>query len=234
MRRDGAFYRVGLPILLPLAVLVSVGAFVGAVALSLLYNTHAGSLALAAVAAGGILFTVSLASAQERLGGAKRTVVLFVAAVPLLLGAAVGLGLIGDVDDADRMINVEPLLVIPDDAPVIAAENSLEFCIGPEGACEPVTEWEVVPSTVIDDVAFVFDNREVGVDHNVVIVDLEGDADDPSPGSTTYASSTLVTGPTVDAYVSDTYTWQELPDTWYFFCAIHPNMNGIGRVVEDA
>jgi len=231
--KNGVVSRIVLPIVLPIAVLAAIAAFVGAVALSLLYNTHTGSLALAAVAAGGILFTVSLATSQERLGGAKRTVVLFAAALPLLVGAGIGLGFIGDVDDADRMINVQPLLVVPDDAPVIAAVNSVEFCIDDNGDCVPVTDWDVVPSADSDDLIFVFDNREVGVPHNVVITSLANGADNPQRGDTTFVSSTLVNGPVIDVYRSSELTWSDLPDEWFFYCAVHPNMNGVGRVVTD-
>ncbi len=230
--KNGVGRRLVLPIVLPIIVLVSMGAFIGAIALSLLYNTHAGSLMLAAVAAGGILFTVSLSSSVDRLGGPRRTIVLLAAGVPLFVGGAVGFGLIGDVADEDRMVNVEPLLVVPDDAPVIAAENSLEFCLGPEDGCEPIDLWDVVPSAQSDQLSFVFDNYEVGVDHNVVITDLEGDVDDPSPGSTTYVSSALIAGPATDFYTSDELAWDDLPEQWYFFCAVHPNMNGVGQVVE--
>jgi hypothetical protein len=170
--RSPVVSRIVLPIVLPIAVLLAIATFVGAVAITLLYNTKGGSLMLAAVAAGGILFTVALAASQDRLSVPKRGIVLFAAALPLLVGGAIGLGLIGDVDDADRMANVQPLLVVPDDAPVIAAENSLEFCIGPEGACDPVTDWDVVPSAETESLVFLFDNREVGVQHNVVITDL--------------------------------------------------------------
>ncbi len=232
MNNDGAFRRIVLPIVMPLIVLLTMAAFIGSIALSLLYNTKSGSLMLAAVAAGGILFTASLANTQDRLTGPKRGVVLFAAALPILVGAAVGFGFIGGIDDADRMVNVQPLVVVPDDAPIIAAENSLEFCIGDEGSCEPITEWEVVPSTQTDAIAFVFDNREVGVQHNVVITDLEGTVDEPSAGSTTFVGTPLVTGPEVDPYVSSDLTWDDLPDEWYFLCAIHPNMNGVGRVVS--
>ncbi|MEX0831650.1 MAG: hypothetical protein WD007_03525 [Nitriliruptoraceae bacterium] len=231
--KNGVVSRIVLPIVLPIAVLGSIAAFVGAVAISLLYNTHTGSLALAAVAAGGILFTVSLATSQERLGGRKRTVVLFAAALPLLVGAGIGLGFIGDVDDADRMINVQPRLVVPDDAPVIAAVNSVEFCIDDNGGCTAIDEWNVVPAADTDDLIFVFDNRQVGVPHNVVITDLADGVDDPAPGGTTFASSTLIEGPEVNAYISSELTWSELPDEWYFFCAVHPNMNGVGRVITD-
>lgn len=230
--KNGALSRIVLPIVLPIVVLLTMAAFIGTIAVSLLYNTHTGSLALAAVAAAGILFTVSLASSQDRLTAPKRSVVLLAAALPLIVGGGIGLGLIGDVDDSDRMINVQPLLVVPDDAPIIAAVNSVEFCLDEGDQCVAIDEWEVVPSAETDDLIFVFDNREVGVPHNVVITDLAEDADRPSLGGTTFASSTLIEGPQIDAYVSRELTWSDLPDEWYFFCAVHPNMNGIGRVVD--
>lgn len=228
--KNGFVSRIALPVVLPIVVLLTMGAFVGAIALTLLYNTHYGALMLAAVAAAGILFTVSLANTQERLGGPKRAVVLLAAVVPLAVGGAVGVGLLGGVDDADRMINVQPLLVVPDDAPVLAAEDSFDFCLGEAGACEPVQVWDVVPSTQTDTITFIFDNREAGVPHNVVITDLGGDADNPAPGATTYVSTAVVTGPVVDAYVSPDLAWSDLPEQWYFFCAIHPNMNGVGQL----
>lgn len=229
--KNGALSRIVLPIVLPIAVLLTMAAFIGTVAVSLLYNTHIGSLALAAVAAAGILFTVSLASSQDRLTAPKKSVVLLAAALPLLVGGGIGLGLIGDVDDADRMINIQPLLVVPADAPVIVAVNSVDFCLDENGTCVAVDEWEVVPSSDTDDLIFVFDNREVGVPHNVVITDLAEGAESPSAGSTTFASSTLIEGPQVNAYVSRELTWSDLPDEWYFFCAVHPSMTGVGRVV---
>lgn len=224
--------RVLLPIVLPIVVLLSMAAFIGSIALTLLYNTQTGALMLAAVAAGGILFTVSLASSQDRLDAPKRAVVLFAAALPLLVGGALAVGLIGGIDDEDRMANVEPLVMVPDDAPIIAAEDSLDFCMPQEdGSCETIAEWEVVPSEQTDAVAFIFDNREVGIQHNVVITDLAGTADAPEPGGTTFVSSQLVPGPVEDPFISPDVTWDDLPEEWYFLCAVHPNMDGVGRVV---
>jgi hypothetical protein len=225
--------RVVMPIVLPILVLLAMAAFIGAIALTLLYNTHYGSLMLAAVVAGGILFTVSLASSQDELDRPRQAAVVFAAALPILVGGAMALGLFGDIADEDRMINVEPLLVVPDDAPLIVAEDSLDFCLDAEdGTCEPVDLWEVVPSEQTDNVAFVFDNREAGVQHNVVITDLEGSVDDPSPGSTTFVSSELVAGPVIDEFVSPDVTWDDLPEEWYFLCAVHPNMDGVGRLAD--
>lgn len=227
--------RVVMPILIPIGIFLAMGAFIGALALTFLYNTKNGALTLAAVIAGGILFTVSLATTQDRLDAPRRAAVLAAAALPILVGVALAAGVIGNIADEDRMVNAEPLLVVPDDAPVIAAENSTEFCLPTDdGGCEPMDRWEVTPSAETEDLTFVFENREAGVGHNVVINDLAGSPDDPSPGPTNFATSTVVTGVITDAFVGSDVTWAELPEEWYFFCAIHPNMNGIGVVADAA
>lgn len=220
-----------MPIVLPVAVLGSIAAFVGSVALILLYNTYTGALMLAAVAAAGILFIASLAAANDQLGGARRGVALFAAALPLVVSGAFAAGIVGDIEDADRMVNVLPLLAIPEDAPVLAAENSAEFCIlEADGSCTPTESWIVIPSQIETNLSFVFENLEAGVPHNIVITDLDGTAEAPQPGSETFAASTVISGVETDYFVSDTFTWDELPDQWYFFCAIHPNMRGVGQL----
>jgi plastocyanin len=81
--------------------------------------------------------------------------------------------------------------------------------------------------------SFVFDNREAGVPHNVVIQELEGDVDDPSGVGEEFLASELINGVEQDYYEDDALTWEDLPEQWYFFCAVHPNMNGVGQVVTD-
>lgn len=227
--------RIVMPIVIPIIVLLSIAAFVGSMALLFLFNTHAGSLVLAAVAAGGILFTISLAASQDKLDAPRRAVVVSAAALPLVVAAAVAFGLIGGVADEDRMINIEPVVLLPEGAPTIAAENSSEFCIDDEsGECVPVDYWEVEPGDVADPISFVFDNREAGIPHNVVITDLEGSADDPERGSEQFASSELIEGPAIDEYVQpEGLTWEELPEEWYFVCSVHPSMEGVGTVITS-
>ena len=228
--------RVIMPIVLPILVLVTIAAFVGTIALTLLYNTKGGSLALAAAAAGGILFTVSLATSQDKLRVPQTGVVIFAAALPVLVGGAFALGLVGDIADEARMANVQPLISVPDDAPIIAAENSNNFCVYEDGACAgELTEWEVVPSAETEQLTFLFENLDPsGTQHNVVITDLAGDASNPGAGDTTFASSSLIPGGTSEGFQADEVTWAELPEEWYFVCALHSTMNGVGRVVEDA
>jgi len=225
--------RVIMPIVLPLAVLTAIAGFVGAVAAILLFNTKSGALMLAAVAAAGILFTVSLASAQDKLDPARRGVVVFAAVLPLLVGALLSAGVIPGIEDEDRMINVEPLFVLPEAAPVIGSVNSQDFCLYDEaGECQTTDSWEVVPDPEEELLSFVYQNDEAGVPHNVVITTLEGDRDDPSRGDEEFVNSDIITGIATDYYVSDELTWDDLPEDWYFYCAIHPNMNGWGTVVD--
>jgi hypothetical protein len=225
--------RILLPILIPVLIVVVMGAFIGMVAALFLFNTKTGALALAAVAAGGILFAVSLATSRDRLDGRARVVLTFAAALPFLLGGGIATGLIGDVPDEARMINVLPLLQIPDDAPVMAAENSLEYClIADDGTCVPTRTWDVVPSAQSETLSFVFRNLEPQIPHNVVITVLDGTVEAPLAGEV-LAESTLISGIDDDYYVAETLTWDDLPDVWYFFCRVHANMNGIGTVVAS-
>lgn len=223
--------RVIYPILIPVAVLGAIAAFVGLVALVLLYTTHNAALMIAAVAAAAILFAVSLAASRDKLEAAPRIVLSIAAAVPFLLGGAFATGMLGDIADEDRNINVEPRIQVPDDAPLIAAENSIEFCMPTEGGCEPVTDWDITPSEINDFLAFFFENREVGVGHNVVFYELDGTEEAPGPGETIFGSP-VRPGYFLEGYVSEV-RWDELPEVLYFNCAVHPNMNGIARLVDE-
>jgi hypothetical protein len=220
-------------LLVPLAVLGVMVLFIGLIATLLLFNTKTGSLVLAAMAAGGVLFSVSLLASQDRLDRGQRFVAVGAGALPLVLGGLIAGGVIGGIDPADQMRNVQPLEVIPEDAPIMAAENSNEFCLPDDaGGCEPTTTWEFVPSQETENVAFVFDNREAGVLHNVVITTLEGSADAPEPGEELVAS-TEITGPDVEYFESD-LPLEELPEEFYFFCAIHPStMIGVGTLAAE-
>jgi len=225
--------RILAPILIPVAIVLVMGGFIGGVAALLLYNTKTGSLALAAVAAGGILFAASLAAGRERLDLRGKVVLGAAAALPFALGIGVATGVVGDVADEDRMINVLPLITVPEDAPVIAAENSLEYCLPTgDGACVPTTTWDVVPSEATESIAFVFENLEPQIPHNVVITLLEGTVDAPSAGEV-IAESTLISGISDEYFVAEDVTWGDLPEQWYFFCRVHANMNGVGTVVTS-
>ncbi|MEX1177909.1 MAG: hypothetical protein WEB09_05565 [Nitriliruptor sp.] len=220
-------------LIVPLAVLGVMVLFIGLIATVLLFNTKTGALVFAAVAAGGVLFSVSLLASRDRLDRGQRFAAVGAGVLPLLVGGLVAAGLIGGIDPADQMRNVQPLEVVPEDAPIIAAENSNEFCL-PDGAggCEPTDTWQFAPSTEVDDVAFVFDNRDTGVLHNVVITTLEGGADAPEPGDELLASE-VITGPDEEYFASEV-PLEELPEEFYFFCAIHPaTMTGTGTLAAE-
>lgn len=224
--------RVLAPILIPVAIVLVMGGFVGGVAALLLYNTKTGALAFAAVAAGGILFAVSLAAGRDRLDLRAKVVLSVAAVLPFGLGLGVATGAIGDVPDEARMINVQPLITVPEDAPVIAAENSLEYCLlAADGSCAPTRTWDVVPSAEVETLSFVFENLEPQIPHNVVITTLEGTADAPQAGEV-LAESTLISGVSDEYFVAEDLTWDDLPEQWYFFCRVHANMNGVGTVVS--
>lgn len=218
-------------LLVPMTILAVMVLSIGLIATLLLFNTRQGALVLAAVAAAGILFSVSLVTSRDRLDGRQRFAAVSAGVLPLLVGVLVATGLIGGIDAADRMVNVQPLLVIPEDAPLIAAENSDEFC-RPNGAggCDTADTWDFSPTTEEETIAFVFDNRDVGIPHNVVITELEGSADAPEPGAEITASE-IITAPATEYFVSDV-PLEELPDEFYFFCSVHPNMNGVGIVTD--
>jgi hypothetical protein len=91
--------RILAPVLIPVLIVLVMGAFVGGVAALLLFNTKTGALAFAAVAAGGILFAVSLAAGTERLDARGRVVLTLAAALPVRLGLGVATGVLGDVAD---------------------------------------------------------------------------------------------------------------------------------------
>lgn len=222
--------RVLLPILLPLGVLLAFVVSVLLIALMLLHNTHYGALALAALAAGGILFTVALATSRNRLDTGRRVAVLVAAALPFVGGGLVALDVVGGVDDADRNINTQPMVVAVEGAPTIAAENSTEFCLLDDAdTCTPVDIWDIAVADSQEPVTFTFENLEEGVPHNVVFSTLEGDEADPQPGDDILESE-LITGPDVDTFTDESLTWDDLGDQWYFFCRVHPNMNGVAQL----
>ena len=223
--------RIIAPILIPIAIVVTMGAVIGSVAALLLFNTKTGALAFAGVAAAGILFVASLATSRERLDARSRIVLAVAVLLPFGLGVGVATGVLGDVPDEARMINVQPLITIPPDAPVLAAENSLEYCLlAEDGTCVPTRTWDVVPAAGVEQLSFLFQNLEPQIPHNIVITELEGTPDAPLAGAV-LAESTLISGISREYYVAEDLSWDDLPDVWYFFCRVHANMNGIGTVV---
>lgn len=219
-----------LALIVPLAVIGTMLLFIGLMATLFLFNTKTGALAMATVAAGGILFSVSMLASRDRLEPAQRFAAVGAGVLPLVVGGLIAGGVVGGIEPEDQNRNVQPLLVIPEDAPLIAAEDSLDFCLPDEsGACNVIDTWEFIPSPEEETIAFVFDNQEAGVSHNVVITTLD-DPDDPAPGED-ITGSTLITGPDTEYFVSEVPI-EDLPPEFYFFCAVHPNMDGVGLVTD--
>lgn len=230
-RPDSATRTAKQALLVPLAVLGVMVLFIGLIATLLLFNTRTGALAFATVAAAGILFSVSLLASRDRLEGGQRFAAVGAGVLPLLLGGLIAAGVVGGVADEDRMVNVQPLQVTPEDAPLLAAQNSTSFCLPDEaGGCEDTDRWEFSPTAEEETVAYVFDNLEAGVPHNIAVAELAGSPDAPEKGADIVASE-VVTGPVTDYFVSDV-PLEDLPEEFYFYCEVHPNMNGVGTVVE--
>lgn len=219
--------RAFLPVLIPVAVLLAMALSIGLFALILLYNTHYGALALAGVAAAGILFTVSLAASQDRLDATRRAAVFGAAAVPFLVGGAYSAGLIGDIPDEARNINEQPLIQVPDDA-VIYAEDSMNFCLPANGTCEPIDVWTVAYQGE-DGFSFEFVNNEPGVPHNVHIFTLAGTVEEPEMGDESLIAGPLFPG--VASQVTQSDVALEVGQ-YYFHCDAHVNMNGVLDIVE--
>jgi hypothetical protein len=220
--------RAFLPVVLPLAILLGIATVVALFAFVLLYNTHEAALVLAAVMAAGILMSISLASSRDELDTGRRVAVIGAGALPVVLGLVFASGIV-QVDPALLNINTEPHEVIPEDAPVLAAEDATTFCLPTDGGCEPTKEWEVTPSAESEQFVYVFDNRDASTGpHNLALWELAGSEDSPEPGAEILVPSPF-DGPAQEGYVVEA----EMPETFYFNCTVHPNMNGVGRIVED-
>jgi hypothetical protein len=219
--------RVFLPVMVPVLILLVMAAFIGTLALIFLFGTHEMSLMLAIVAAGGILFTVALATSQDRLDPGRRAVLGVAVLTPFVLGALFASGLVGGIGEGERMIDVEPPVEAPEDA-VLAAENSDEFCLPADGDCEPTELWTVATQGE-EQFVYLFDNQEAGVPHNLSINELEGDRDDPQPGEQLHEGE-VITG--IDEVTEIAVPGLE-PGDYYFVCDVHPaTMIGVLEVTE--
>jgi hypothetical protein len=219
--------RAFLPIVLPILILLGMAAFIGVFALTLLYSTHEASLLLAALAAGGILFTISLAASQDRLDPVRRGVLAIAVAVPFLIGGLYAAGVIGDIPEDARMINVEPPLEAPEDA-VLAAQNDQDFCLPTNGDCEDTDFWSVATQGP-EQFVYRFENIDQGVPHNLSIRELEGDRDDPQPGDVLHEGN-VING--VEEVTEVAVPGLE-PGDYYFVCDVHAaTMTGVLEVTD--
>jgi hypothetical protein len=183
---------------------------------------------LAAVAAGGILFVISLAASQDKLDPVRRGVLGVAVLVPFLIGGAFAAGIIGDIPDEQRMINVEPPAEAPEDA-ILAAENDQEFCLPANGDCEPTEFWSVAAQDT-EEFIYLFENRDDAAPHNLSIRELEGDRDNPEPGEVIHEGELL----TSVGESTETIDTGLEPGDYYFVCDVHAStMTGVLEVGGD-
>lgn len=220
--RDRAF----LPVVIPLAIMLFIVGLVVLFAFILLYNTHEAALVLAGVAAAGILLAIALAASRDKLEGPQKAAVVAAGALPVVLGGMFALG-VGGVDDSLLMINVEPHLVIPEDAPEIAAVDSAAFCFEQEdGSCTPTTEWDM-NFTSAEEMVVLFNNLDEGTPHNVSYYELAGTAENPDAGAELFIGD-IFPGIELRPYQIE----EGLPEGEIFFrCDVHPStMIGVATV----
>lgn len=221
--------RAFLPMVLPLAIILFTLGLAGLFALILLFNTHTVALVIAAVAAAGVLLAIALAASQDRLEGPQKAAVVAAGALPVVLGGLFALG-VGGVDDSLLNINVEPHLVVPENAPQIAAVDSTSFCFEQEdGSCEPTNSWDMTFASAEDEVV-VFANLDEGTPHNVSFYELEGSADAPEGGAELFVGD-IFNGVEVRPYqVGSALQGGEV----FFVCDVHPStMLGVASVTID-
>ena len=219
--------RVFLPVVVPVLILLAMLAFIGTLALIFLYGTHDMSLMLAIVAAGGILFTVTLATSKDRLDAGPRAVLGLAVLTPFVVGGLMVSGVLADIPDDERMINVAPAVEVPEDA-ILAAENDQEFCLPENGECEPTDFWSVSEQGA-EQFIYLFDNRDEVAPHNLSIRELDGDRDDPQPGEVIHEGEVL----TSVGQVTEEFEPGLEPGDYYFVCDVHAaTMTGVLEVTE--
>lgn len=199
--------RLFLPLIIPLGILGVIALAAFSFGMLLLFNPMSVSLTIAAVVAAGILGAFGLQSAQqEELTRPKRMVIAGAVIAPLAVGVLVATDVIAV--DAPKMAEVEPHFAVPEDAVEVVAEDI---------AFEP-NEF-ALPADEVGHI--LFRNEDANVPHDVDIYPLaDGEPDleaepvldsEPFPG---VAQRVLEVEP------------PEEPGEYYFYCSVHPSMNG--------
>lgn len=215
--------RAFLPVVMPLAIILSVAALVAMFALILLYNTHEAALVIAAVAAAGILVAIALAASQDELSGGQKAAVFAAGVLPIAVGAIFSIvSVTGGVDQSLLNINREPHLQVAEDA-IVGAQNLQSFCLPTEdGGCEDTREWSVSAQDA-EQFLFLFDNMDGGTPHNVALFTLADEAttgEDVAPDS---AGEELFIGDVITGPAEVTYQAPTLePGKYFFHCSVHP------------
>jgi hypothetical protein len=229
--------RVVLPLVLPLAVLLGIVVLVGGFAAILLFNTHEVGLMVALVVAAGVMVAFSLANSVEAedMTVGRRVTIVAAGVLPLLGGAAISLWSVnGGVPAEDLMWNIEPVASAPEGA-LAGAKNSESFCAfeDPENqtaeTCTDTQELTFPAQPDSETFAFIFNNLEAGVPHNLQLFELEGEME---AGETVYGvddGAVIINGVdeiTYQVEQGDPPIFEEGAQ-FYYNCVVHPVMEGV-------
>jgi plastocyanin len=215
--------RLVLPLLIPLGLLAVLGLIAFGFGMLLLFNPMMVSVMIALVVAAGILAAFGLESSArpEEQTRAKRAVISMAVVAPLLVGLLVAVDVIPV--DARRMVDVEPFVAVPEDAPVVVADN-VEF-----GVRDPETgdiDFDDVQVTVVaaegERAVIVFENEDdPGFPHDIDIYETEEGMDALSE------EERIFDGEIIDPPARIVYEFEAPPaGTYPFHCSVHPQMIG--------
>ncbi|MFN2555516.1 MAG: hypothetical protein ABR592_01355 [Nitriliruptorales bacterium] len=200
--------RLVLPILIPIGLLVIIAVLAAGFGMLLLFNPMAVSLMIAIVVSLGIIVAVALATSQtERaLTKAKRGLLVFAAATPIMIGVLVATDVI--TTTSEKVVQRECEFCVPEDAVRVVARN-LEF------------EQRFIDLPAEGEVSILFINEDAGIPHNVAIYPQD-DSGEP------VLSSPLFVGATFNGVDQEVYTLQAPAesDTYFYRCDVHPQMQG--------
>lgn len=200
--------RLVLPLLVPAGLLLTIALVAVGFGMLLLFNPMAMSLTIATVVALGILAAVALATSQSEtdLTKAKRALIVFAGATPIIIGALVATDLMPTT--TEKVVQRECEFCVPEDAVELVAEN-IEF------------EQSTIQLPAQGDVSILFVNQDAGVPHNVAVYP-EDDNGEP------ILSAPIFQGDIFNGVDQEVYTFQppDEPGTYFFRCDVHPQMVG--------
>jgi hypothetical protein len=236
--------RMVLPFVLPLAVLLGVAVFVGGLALILLYNPRDVGLMVALVVAAGFMVAFSLANSvdEDQMTLGRRAVILSVGVLPLLGGVAASIWTVNGGVPADELASTvpgyyEPEAAAPEGA-LAGAKNAESFCVfeDPENqtaeTCTDTSELTFPAQPDAEAFAYVFNNLNAGVPHNLQLFELAGSADAPEAGAPIFGApdgAEVITGIAEITYEvpAEIATALEQDAQFYYNCVVHPVMQGV-------
>jgi hypothetical protein len=218
--------RLFLPLVVPLLLVGAILLGVFALAMLFLFNTYAVALTLAIIIGAGVLAYFGFESAGgEDMTRAKRAVVVLALAVPIGIGTLTAVDVIAV--EGEKGIEAEPHVTVPEDAPVVVADN-IEF-----GVVDPETgevDWDevvVTLSTAEDPAVIVFDNQDTAP-HDIDIFESE-EALEERRVEEQILDGEIIEGGTETVYEFEAPEAGEYP----FYCSVHPQMRGTAVFEED-